>query len=91
MKRKFLTAAMTVLTVAALCVGCGSQETKQGQTAQSQNGSENKQQLAVQEKESYTARRYELPYTKNSSELDRIQEMSIGMSTTEEGDLEGQR
>ena len=57
MKRKFLTAAMTVLTVAALCVGCGSQETKQGQTAQSQNGSENKQQLAVQEKESYTARR----------------------------------
>ena len=56
--------------------------------SQNVSDQENKQQLAVQEKESYTARRYELPYTKNSSELDRIQEMSIGMSTTEEGDLE---
>ena len=56
--------------------------------SQNVSDQENKQQLAVQEKESYTARRYELPYTKNSSELDRIQEMSIGISTTEEGALE---
>ncbi|MFR0864993.1 MAG: hypothetical protein ACLTHS_08490 [Eubacterium sp.] len=56
--------------------------------SQNVSDQENKQQLAVQEKESYTARRYELPYTKNSSELDRIQEMSIGIATTEEGALE---
>lgn len=63
-------------------------------TACSLNNSENiseqknKQQLTVMKQENYKTWAYELPYTNHSSELDRMQEMSIGMFANENGDLE---
>ena len=44
MKRKFLAITMTFLTAMMLCTGCGSQETKQEQSTQTQTTNDIKEE-----------------------------------------------
>ena len=51
MKRKFLAVTMTFLTAMMLCTGCGSQETKQEQSTQTQTTNDIKEETGYKESE----------------------------------------
>ena len=51
MKRKFLAITMTFLTAMMLCTGCGSQETKQEQSTQTQTTNDIKEETGYKESE----------------------------------------
>ena len=51
MKRKFLAVTMTFLTAMMLCTGCGSQETKQEQSIQTQTTNDIKEETGYKESE----------------------------------------